>query len=256
MKRRVGLVGAILLIGAVELAGAQAGPQASRASVVEGVLTLSVTDELNPLASAIEQLQRVCLCAISLEEPEWQHAEDVQGRFDAQAKRTIRTGPRASVALSRSVASPMSRQDVAAVLRDLVGQIEQQTSARFAVVEGRTLGVVVKSVRKANGVVAPAESVLDSRITLIRDRRPLSDWLSRIGYELRRVSQRPVYSVYPPGGQLRDYMVVLAADNEPARDVLERLLSDLPREAAWRWSYSPATDRFTLGLRFGAPFAK
>jgi len=222
------------------------------AKVRDGVFTLSMRQQWHHLAEALDAIGRQCGCAIAFEEPDWQFTGDLESVSDHRTGRPLPVAARASIDLTRAVATPMSREDVVAIVGQLIEQfMAQGRSGRFELVHGRTLQVVPRYAKTADGAERTFVSLLDRPITLVRERRSLAVWLQLIARELRNQSGRNVTSVVPAGRTQNTDLVELSAEAEPARAVLERLLASRQVETAWRFSYIPYSKTHVLSIREG-----
>lgn len=216
-----------------------------------GVLTVDIDQAPRALEYAIYRLRRICECPISFEEPELTYPGD----FDEKVLndgRTMRTPKKTSLSLSRSVSVPLARDEVASILNELIAlDAAENPGQRFQVIERRVLEVRPLSARDADGHERPASSLLDTPISLERDTANPGVWLYRIAAALQLTVNRSVMGTYAPNAPLINRMVTLEANGEPARDVLDRMLSQLPRQGYWTFSYTPELDQFHVGVRYG-----
>lgn len=215
-----------------------------------GTVTVSVTDAPNALEHAIHEVSRSCRCVISYEGPEWSYAGDVRVEPDGRG-RTVTSTRKGSLNVGVTGTLPLTREVATDIIHRLVAENERNgTSARFEVVQGRTIEVRAVRFRDRSGVERPPDLVLDTPITLAEDRLDASRWLQRIAGELSRMSGKRVSGVYPPGGPRFADLIPLQADGEPARQVLDRMLAQLPRPAGWSAMYVPSINSHSLALRF------
>jgi hypothetical protein len=220
--------------------------------VSDGVLTVRVDAEVNSLDHAIASLQRVCRCAISYEDPEWSFSGDFHVDVLASGRTTqsLKTGP---LVASRPVGAAFDREDVVAVIEELIAmQGRNGNSARYQVVDGRSIEVRPVLVKNRDGREEVPELLLDRAIVLERDTASPRVWLQRIATSLQRLSGVKTIGVFHPDQELDSMKVTLAADQEPARQVIDRLLASLPRQGSWAVNYLPGTRLYSVALSFRA----
>lgn len=249
MRKRVIPI-SVVVAGCLSMGPPASAQGVARFSAHDGVVTVQVDDAPNALDHAIHEVSRACRCVISYEGPEWSYAGDLEqgpnGRGGTVAR--IRTS---SLSVSVSGTVPLNRETAADILRRLIAENERNGfSGRFQLIEGRTLEVRAIRFRARDGVERPANLILDTPISLTRDNLDVSRWLQRIAAELARETGTSVSGIYPPGGPRFLVPIAFEADHEPARQVLDRLLSHLPRPAGWIAAYVPSINSYSLALRF------
>lgn len=258
MSQTWSIVMMLLVATLLNVGSGDASSQAPRglAHVRDGVLTIEVQDEPRALGHAIYELRRLCECAIAFEEPESKDPGDWD-EVESRTGRVMKVPRKGSLSLSRAVSLPLTRDDTASILRELIDlDAKRDPSRPFQLVDGRVLQVRPLLARGADGIPAPAVSLLDTPISLERDAAGPHVWLQRIAFALRLAAKRSVHSIYPPNAPLTDITVVLDARDEPARDVLDRLLSELPRQGAWNLEYAPDSDQFFVGIHYAPATAR
>lgn len=234
-------------------AGAAQSPTPATGGVADGVLTVRVESDVNGLDHAVAHLQKLCACAISYEDPQWAYPGDLSIDVLANGRTTahLRTGP---LMASRPVGAALDREDVVAILEDLIAnQARNGNSARYQVVEQRSIEVRPVLVKNRLGNEEVPVLLLDLPIVLERDTASPSVWLQRIVATLGRLSGVKTTGVFHFDQALDSVMVTLAADQEPARQVIDRLLESLPRHGSWAVNYLPGLRLYSVALSFRPP---
>lgn len=222
------------------------GQRFAEVRVVGGVVEVRADEVPNALSHAIAELRSVCRCVITYEGPEWAFAGDLRQDRDGQG-RVVTSTRKGSVYASVPGRLPLSRQTATELLRRLVTADEREGgSARYLVIEGRTIEVRAVRFKDAAGIEVDAGLLLDTPISLSRDRLEAAGWVARIGFELQRRSGRKVFAGFATVPPRPSDPIVLEADNEPAREVLDRLLSQLPYPAGWSVTYTPSMKAHSL----------
>ncbi|HQZ38341.1 MAG TPA: hypothetical protein PLH72_04845 [Vicinamibacterales bacterium] len=230
-------------------AGDAASQQNVRAGVANGRLSVEVDDEVNALDHAIAALIRVCKCAISYEEPEWSYSGDL-GEMPDSRGRAVVVAKRSSLSASISVNVPVDRQETVELLGRLLEANEQNgSSARFDIIQGRTIEVRPGRVKNAQGDEVATTLLLDTPISLQRGSEIPAVWLQRVAQALRRETGKDVMAAFQPGSPVMSQAITLEADGESARTVLDRMLGAMPRQGAWAVNYIPSMKRYSLVIR-------
>lgn len=204
----------------------------------------------NALNHAIHELRQVCRCVISYEGPEWTYSADVRHEPDGRGG-TIANAQRRTLHASVPGTLPLTRETATGIVTELVAQDERDgSSARYQVIQGRTLEVRAVRVKNRAGVDVDAELLLDTPISIARDTLDVATWISRIGFQLQRRTAKQVLAGVSAGAPFSRQPVTLEANDEPARTVLERLLSSLQHPAGWNSMYIPAIRTYSLTVVF------
>ena len=248
MKQGFCVLLALVAYSATALAQAD---QLALATLIDGRLTVRSGGEINSLDHAVAQLRKVCNCAIALEDPKWEYAGDLRTDTlpDGRSVSSLKTGP---ITASRAVSGRVTREDVVGILEDLV-EMQQRNgnSARYQVLTARAVEVRPVAVKNAEGAEVAPSLLLDTPIMLSRDTANIDVWLNRIVAELRRVTgTRIIIAPHQGAGQLNSVQVALDANQQPARQVVDRLLQAMPRDGAWTVNYMPFIASYSIGLSF------
>lgn len=240
----------VLATGLLSMAPLASAQGVARLSARDGMVIVQVDDAPNALDHAIHEVSRACRCVISYEGPEWSYPGDLQQEPNGGGGAISRMRS-SSLRVSVSGALPLTRETAADIVRRLIAGNEQNGfSGRFQLIEGRTLEVRATRFRARDGGERQTDLILDAPISLPRDALDLSSWLQRIAAVLTRETGKSVSGIYPPGGPRFLEPITLEADNEPARQVLDRLLLHVPRPAGWVAAHVPSIRGYSLALRF------
>lgn len=216
----------------------------------DGVVRIQV-EGADALYSAVNELGRLSPVPITFEAPPWAYAGDLIA--PAAASRTpgsLTMGrPRsASITLERAV-DDMTAEVVMSMLEEIVRSYEQQgTSARFRVERSGMIHVIPTMVKNRDGVQVPVTPVMDTPITLPAGERTALEWVTAILAEISRTAGVQVNLAQAPFNTLQRTRVRLAAEREPARVVIQRLMSLMHREIYWRLSYDLNGPRYWMVL--------
>ena len=245
--RRLAALAALGIV--VMLASGSLSAQKTEGAISNGVLSLRVENETDPLYFAVEKLSTLCQCPISFEEPEWAHADDidvVQG-----TSRPLKTVKRGSMQLSEPVRLPIDRRVVVDLVQQLIAQHESLgRSARFQVLSGRAVQVIPTTIKRVDGSERAAEPLLNTSITMSPASRSPHEWLQTINVALYRAVHKKVEFLYSAQRLQHAEKVHLSASKESTRAVLERLFEAMQVDAAWLVSYSPTFDSYAVKLNF------
>lgn len=245
---------ALIGVGTVLFLCCMAGPataatQSVVGSIEKGYLRIEV-DNYNPLYWAIDELSRLCKCAIAFEDVPWSNPDDLTPANHRAGQPTTRQVKRESLSVSRAVDGPLTNDLVTAVLHEILSAYERKGfSGRFAVVDDGILQVVPMSMKDTEGRVEAIAPLLDTVISLPADRATPAQWLSTVGAALSEASGVPVVVVLAANSSLLGRGVQMSATSEPARAVLARLFAQLPVRAAWRLTYNPERREYVMGLQ-------
>jgi hypothetical protein len=187
---------------------------------------------------------------ISYEGPEWTFAGDVRQEPDGRGG-TITNAQRRTLHARVPGTLPLTRETATGIVTELVAEDQRDgSSARSQVIQGRTLEIRAARVKNKAGVEVDADLLLDTPISISRETMDVPTWISRIGFELQRRTGKQVLAGVSAGARFSRQPVTLDANDEPARLVLERLVSSLSEPAGWNVMYIPAIKTHSLTVVF------
>ncbi len=139
--------------------------------------------------------------------------------------------------------------DVDEVLSDLLKSNEANGNpGRFKVIKGKDAWhIVPTAVKDEQGKWVPVTPLLDNKISLTPEPRKAQDVVLDICHQLSLQSNSNVFASFP-GDRLRRQTVAVAANNEPARDVLIRLLDNVDGHYTWRLYYDHNLNSCALNI--------
>ena len=227
-------------------------------------VVLSVNDP-RPMGEAVLSLIRSYPVTITYEDPRYEYADDLRdvtlevGKTSKPQVRTIvpRGGAlQATYDVSQATGAPA---DIADAVQKIIdsnnlarrgGHFELRRS-------GDTLHVVPTEVRDSNGRWIPQRSVLDEPITYSSgEERNFFELVDAITTEASAASGQKIVSVGGGGSfacslGCAEYKRSVEASNEPARDVLVRLLRSMNARYTWVLYYDPTMHYYFFNLVLG-----
>jgi len=108
--------------------------------------------------------------------------------------------------------------------------------------------VVPRQTRDASDRLIPVTPVLDTRITVAAKPRSAMDLLGEICKAVSLVSGQPVGIGTVPTNALYQQKIEIGANNEPARQVLEKLIVASRMSLSWRLLYDPGLKIYYLNI--------
>ena len=122
-------------------------------------------------------------------------------------------------------------------------------AATFSILRGNGLAQVVpRQARGLSGRLQPVTPVLDTKITLKAKPRNALELLREICLAVSAASRQRVEIGMVPANALRNQRITIGASNEPARDVLRRLVLAKVKPLAWRLYYDPGLKTYYLNV--------
>ncbi len=215
-------------------------------------------DDPRPVEAAISALLQQYAVTITYEDPSLEYSADLRDATAenapvAQPGQVRDVVPRGGVlhATYESSAQRSSTQNVADALQTVVdAKNAQPWGGHFAVYrDGDNFHVVPVEVRDRNGAWVAEESVLDTRITFSSAGESDGDsLLAGVIKEVSKVSGEKFFAASAPhdAALLSSYHGSVDAKDEPARDVLMRLLHSINPEFTWSLYYLPPFHAYAL----------
>jgi hypothetical protein len=207
-----------------------------------------VVNDPRPVAAAIEEIEKVTGRAITYEDPPFlskNHMTPMVQGANADTSLLIPSGGSLRITLPAD-ASP---EQVTAAVGRMVGNYNaSRGAATFSVTQGGLTHVVPQQSATLSNQLAPMTPVLDTRITVAAKSRSAMDLLAEICRAVSRVSGQPVGIGTVPTNALLGQRVEIGARNEPARNVLEKLIVASGMTLSWRLLYDPGLKAYYLNI--------
>jgi hypothetical protein len=215
-------------------------------------------DSGRPVGDAIRALFKQHPIVITYEDPRYEYQADIKdataiARSPENLRRpgavlVPRGGPLAiSYEISIETENPV---DLGSTLQKVVdAQYASQSGGRFHVLQlGNVFHVVPAEVRNSKGVWTTQSSILDTRITLPNKELAGDDMLRAITNAVSEAT-----GIYVGLGTLsmnlfHNYTGYLEASDEPARDVLIRVLHSINHRLTWRLLYGPDVKKYAMNI--------
>lgn len=129
----------------------------------------------------------------------------------------------------------------------------------FTVIQnGQALNIIPSAIRNQAGILVPHNSPLDALITFPQQERSGLDALKLICELVTNASGRKVVIGTVPSNLLSQKTISIKADNEPAREILTRCLSELQwknsqvtlpsRQLAYQLFYGPDVQTYAVNV--------
>jgi hypothetical protein len=209
--------------------------------------SVTVSDP-RPVAAAIEELERVSGKRITYEDPPLLDDSQTMPMVQGANTDTSLLIPKGGSLRFKLPADASAEAVVAAVEKIVADFNAGQRAATFSVRHDEMAHVVPRQVAVASGRLVPVTPVLDSKITLTPKRRSGLELLEEICRTVSAVSGQVVGVGTVPTNALVQQHVEISAKDEPARDVLEKLIAASGLTLSWRLLYDPGTRDYALNL--------
>jgi hypothetical protein len=233
-----------ILICGLAIAASASGQTTECAKVTRsGDEVTMIADSIRVVDSIANTLAQRFGVLVNAEEPRSQFSEDLQDILDADPdwsaqhpKAHYLVPKRRRIEIRFSVVRDGSPNDVGDLLRQVLEKANQQTPFRYRLdVDGEFFSFVPTATRNADGVVIEATPLLDRRITIPAGTRSIAESGNLMADALSSQTGLHVSCCRSMNGGNRwgQAIVPFEATDEPAREVLERLLrlgSSPPRE--------------------------
>lgn len=208
-------------------------------------------DDHRPLAAIADELEKRLPIAITYEEGVWVAAADVEDvtRSFPKAKVPVIVPRKAAVSFQYAP-DPARPTDPVDLLAALLVQYEAAGAPGEFRVEGGNgiYHLIPVRLRDAEGHWADASPVLATPVRLADRERTVDDTLDEIVAQLNQSSPVKIGWGFVPLNLFNQNRIRLAADGVPAREVMRRILEQLPRRVTWRLNYDPTTRRYYLSF--------
>lgn len=206
-----------------------------------------VVDDPRPVAAAIEEIEKVSGTPITYEDPpvlERNHVTPmVQGAI-GDGSLLVPSGGSLRFTLP---ADASAKQVTAAVETMVAAYNASHGAATFSVLHDGLMHVVPKQSVNASNRLAAVTPLLDTRITLAAKPRRAMDMLAEICRAVSAASGRALGIATVPTNGL-NARIDIGAQDEPAREVLAKLVAASGLRLSWRLLYDPGLQAYYLNL--------
>lgn len=240
-----------LSVGIAGVAFAQRVPSV-QTNVEADRLTITVEDAW-PLERAAYEIQRLCGCPVSFENPPIRNLGDLvddTGRPGAAGSyRALRPRP-ARLEFRFPVTLPLDNDAAVALVHQMVDQYERLgLPGRFRVdVSHGIVQVVPTASRNEAGQLEGIDPVLSAIVSLSEADRSVDQAVRGIVAAAAAQSGRPISVVSAPLQLFLQHRTTTVIDGVPARVALGRVLESLPHRVSWRLRYRPGADDYTISF--------
>lgn len=223
-------------------------------------LSITVNDH-RPLAALAGELEKRYQIVVTYEEGPWVDAADVEDVTAAIIKSNGpgKAAPPVPVIVPRKMAvtfdyaiDPVKGRptDQSDLLSALLRQYEAAGGPGKFRVEGRDgiYHLVPDSLKNAKSQWVNASPVFSTPVKLADEERTVDDTLNEIVDQLNASSPVKVGWGFVPLNLFNQTRIRIAADGVPAREVMHRILEQLPRRVTWRLNYDPTTKKYYLSF--------
>ena len=226
-------------------------------------MTLAISNDGRPVAAAIRLLSDRYGYAITYEDPFYVYAGDLQDvtlqvRKDLSNYSDPSKAPR--VIVPRGAAFTVTYDIDAATRRPTSARAVMESVLRAQAAtgiggtfrleqSGDLLHVLPKTARNFNGEVVKQSSILDAVITMTDEERSAAEALDAFCEAVTAATHVGVRTgMYPLNLFHRQQRMRTGASNEKARDVLTRLLADMPLRVTWAIYNAPPEGGYLLHI--------
>jgi hypothetical protein len=193
-----------------------------------------------PLAGAIKEFTRRCQCPVTYEDVKWERDQVVVSPSGRRADGSPMLVPRAipfRFTVSRNLAQ-MNSTEIAQSLGSLLNEFGySQNPGQFKVVRGQT----------ALHVLPVRSSILEKAVNVTANDVQAGVAVEKVIDELLRVSGEKVGVWNEPGNVMRKAIRVTAS-NEPAYQVLSRILTAVDGRLSWLLFYDVNINRYSIEI--------
>jgi hypothetical protein len=220
-----------------------------------------------PLAEAADYLEVRLGIPIHYEDPPYIHASDLLDVTERVAKPEARLkNPNVRVFVPRGGKFVMQypfewqqRGENMSILRAAVAayRVAGLTGAFDVMGSDRAVCIVPTQFKNGNGQNASHTSILDTKITIPEKETSVLEAVMAVTEQVSNVSPEKLVMGTVPSSTLRTHTVRIRADDEPARDVLLRMLKEMkrfrgvtspPSKCSWRVFFAPIDKFYVLNI--------
>jgi len=205
-----------------------------------------VVSDPRPVAAAIEEIEKLSGRPITYEDPPILNKDYMMPMVEGGDPRLL--VPRGG-SLRFTLPPDASAEQKVAAAQSMVGNYNaSHGAATFSVSQDGLTHVVPRQTRDGSDRLMPVTPVLDTRITVAAKPRSAMDLLNEICQAVSRVSGQPVGIGTVPTNAMYQQKIEIGANNEPARQVLEKLILASRLSLSWRLLYDPGLKTYYLNI--------
>jgi hypothetical protein len=206
-----------------------------------------VVSDPRPVAAAIEEIEKLSGRPITYEDPPILNKDYMMPMVEGGDPRLL--VPRGGSSLRFTLPADASAEQKVAAAQSMVGTYNaSHGAATFSVSQDGLTHVVPRQTMDASGRLTPVTPVLGTRITVAAKPRSAMELLGEICQAVSRVSGQPVGIGTVPNNALLQQTIEIGANNEPAREVLEKLIMANRLTLSWRLLYDPGLKTYYLNI--------
>ena len=205
-----------------------------------------VVSDPRPVAAAIEEIEKLSGRPITYEDPPILNKDYMMPMVEGGDPRLLVPSGRS---LRFTLPADASAEQKVAAAQSMVGNYNaSHGAATFSVSQDGLTHVVPRQTMDASGRLMPVTPVLDTRITVAAKPRSAMELLGEICQAVSRISGQPVGIGTVPTNALLQQKIEIGANNEPARQVLEKLIVANRLSLSWRLLYDPGLKTYYLNI--------
>jgi hypothetical protein len=207
-----------------------------------------VVSDARPVAAAIEEIEKLSGRPITYEDPPFLNKDYMMPMVADTSGDPRLLVPRGG-SLRFTLPPDASAEQKVAAAQSMVGNYNaSHGAATFSVSQDGLTHVVPRQTMDASGRLMPVTPVLDARITVAAKPRSAMELLGEICQAVSRVSGQPVGIGTVPTNALFQQTIEIGANNEPARQVLEKLIVANRLSLSWSLLYDPGLKTYYLNI--------
>ena len=207
-----------------------------------------VVSDPRPVAAAIEEIEKLSGRPITYEDPPFLNKDYMTPMVESVTGDPGLLVPSGGSLRFTLPADASAEQKVAAA-QSMVGNYNaSHGAATFSVSQDGLTHVVPRQTMDASGRLMPVTPVLDTRITMAAKTRSAMELLGEICQAVSLISGQPVGIGTVPTNALFQQKIEIGANNEPARQVLEKLIVANRLSLSWRLLYDPGLKTYYLNI--------
>ena len=205
-----------------------------------------VVSDPRPVAAAIEEIEKLSGRPITYEDPPILNKDYMMPMVEGGDPRLLVPSGRS---LRFTLPADASAEQKVAAAQSMVGNYNaSHGAATFSVSQDGLTHVVPRQTMDASGRLMPVTPVLDTRITVAAKTRSAMELLGEICQAVSLISGQPVGIGTVPTNALYQQKIEIGANNEPARQVLEKLIVANRLSLSWRLLYDPGLKTYYLNI--------
>jgi hypothetical protein len=209
---------------------------------------IAAIDDPRPVAAAIEKIETLAGRPVSYEDAPLADPRAMAPMVTDRSGDTHGLVPRRGNFQVVLPADASAASEVVAVEGLVAAYNARGQGARFAVRQGDFTHVVPRAAANEAGVLVAVTPVLDTRITLEAKPRSGAELLAEILRMVGSATGQALRTGTVPTNLLAQASTGVGAVNEPARQVLERLVAATGKPLSWRLMYDPGLKSYYLNI--------